>query len=81
MNPHSRPELEWHYLGDGVYAAWDDLMPCTIWLATERECGWHEIAPEPAAMLKLFDVATRPRGPIKPPVAIECSSSETTNRT
>ena len=29
------------YLGDGVYASFDGFQ---IWLRTQRESGWHEIA-------------------------------------
>lgn len=32
------------YLGDGVYVGHDGWQ---IWLRTERERGWHEIALEP----------------------------------
>ncbi len=31
------------YLGDGVYASFDGYQ---IWLHTQRESGWHEIALE-----------------------------------
>lgn len=38
------------YLGDGVYVGQDGWH---IWLRTERENGWHEIALEPGVLERL----------------------------
>jgi hypothetical protein len=44
------------YLGDGVYASFDGYQ---IWLKTERENGWHEIALEPPVVSALVAYADR----------------------
>ena len=48
---------EHDYLGDGVHAALDEAGQ--IWLRTERENGWHEIAIEPAVWRNLVDYVAR----------------------
>jgi hypothetical protein len=50
VNPSTDPKVNWRYLSDGVYAAWDTLAPELIWLVTERNGKWHEIALDPTAM-------------------------------
>jgi len=46
------PDMEDEYLGDGVYASFDGYQ---IWLKTERETGWHEIALEPPVFERLLE--------------------------
>jgi hypothetical protein len=45
------------YLGDGVYAHLDEANQ--IWLRTQRESGWHEIALEPATWANLVAYVRR----------------------
>jgi hypothetical protein len=44
------------YLGDGVFASLEHDM---IWLRTERETGWHEIALDPVTFRALIDYVAR----------------------
>lgn len=44
------------YLGDGVYASFDDYQ---IWLRTMRDDGQHAIALEPAVLGALMAYANR----------------------
>jgi hypothetical protein len=44
------------YIGDGVFASVEHGM---IWLRTERETGWHEIALEPSVLANLVDYVAR----------------------
>ncbi len=46
------------YLGDGVYASFDGYY---IWLRTEREGSWHEIALEPEVYANLKEFVTKLR--------------------
>jgi hypothetical protein len=45
------------YLGDGVYCHLDEAGQ--IWLRTERESGWHEIALDPVTFQALIEYAAR----------------------
>jgi len=49
--------MEAEFLGDGVYAYLDAAGQ--IWLRTERESGWHEIALEPATWAALVKYVRR----------------------
>ena len=42
------------YIGDGVYASFDGYQ---VWIRTQREGGWHEIALEPAVYDRLREYA------------------------
>ena len=44
-------------LGDGVHAALDEAGQ--IWLRTQRETGWHEIALEPEVWANLVEYVGR----------------------
>ena len=44
-------------LGDGVHAALDEAGQ--IWLRTQRESGWHEIALEPSVWANLVEYVAR----------------------
>lgn len=56
------PEGHTHadYLGDGVYASFDGYH---VWLRTQRENGWHEVALEPLVIETLNRYAARLRSP------------------
>jgi len=45
-----KPEREPTYLGAGVYVHFDGYQ---VWLRTQREFGWHEIALEPNCWVRL----------------------------
>lgn len=53
MPPNGKEES---YLGDGVYAWFDGYQ---IWIKTERENGWCEIALEPKVFDKLNEYKQR----------------------
>jgi hypothetical protein len=50
------------YIGDGVYASFDGF---NIWLRTQRETGWHEIALEPEVLDALLAYAKSLREPAR----------------
>lgn len=49
-----KPPRQPEYLGDGVYAEFDGYQ---VWVRTQREFGWHEIALEPAVYNRLREFA------------------------
>jgi hypothetical protein len=49
--------MQGSYLGDGVYCHVDAADQ--IWLRTERETGWHEIALDPATFAALVAYAAQ----------------------
>lgn len=53
------PRRDESYIGDGVYVSHDGYH---IWLRTERQEGWHEIALEPPVYEALLTYVNRLKG-------------------